>query len=488
MSATITITNSGQTVTPNNLKVAESAQDTLHRVTKVYFAKKRVTLSNNIQKIEFIKIDSTSPQRDNANAILNYDAPLGKEVYLILETKNMQTLQLDVALKPIDNTLTGNTNALTVLNFNGQVYEEKNLITTTVGNFDALKNNNNSHAHFDNLQADFADCAIIKLQLRPISRATFDLWATTLANSIANISVTVDRNDRSPFIQGATSTTETAGEKTFLNNATDGLFRVKNIGLFVTYHLDNDYNFHPTINNERKKIGRIINSTTNNVVYFYYDKLDNEFNVCSIIINITKQKRTGSKSTTQPSHQTIVSDQNVREGQTRRRIKFTNDDIAEYGSNNGKTFWVLYTSTGIDIQLVRMPDRLAINTREININYEFSDTQRRYTNPGAMAAFIGALAKCGYRDIVTTGSCFVEASCFPSQEHVNGESIDTFYLDNTREQVFITAMFNYGFRRQITGSGKILFTNATRERATSTLHNSHLHSGFLEASVQILNP
>jgi hypothetical protein len=485
--ATITITNSGQTSTANNITAADTPKDVLHRVTKVYFAKKKVTIVDDKQQLEFIKIDSNNPQRDNANTVLNYDAPLGKEVYLIIETKNLQTFKIDVALKPMDNTLTGNTNALRVLNFNGQAYVETDLITTTVGNYDALKNRDNSHAHFDNLNTDFADYAIIKLQFRPNARATFDLWATTLANNIANVTVTVDRNDKAPFIQGSTITTETAGTKTFLSNATDGFFRIKNIGFFITHHLENDYNFYPEVNGVRKKVGRVINSITEHVVYFYYDKLDNEFNICNAVINVTKEKATGSKSTTQPRHQTIVSDQNVTEGQTRRRIKYSNDDIAEYGSNAGRSFWVLYVSTGNDIQLVRMPNSLGITRNDLIINYSFSATERRYTNPAAMAAFIGALAQCRYTDVVTTGSCFREASCFPSQEHVNGRSIDTIYLNDTKEQVFITAMFNYGFGRQITGSSKIRFTNATRERASSTLHNSHLHSGFIESSVFIIN-
>jgi hypothetical protein len=97
------------------------------------------------------------------------------------------------------------------------------------------------------------------------------------------------------------------------------------------------------------------------------------------------------------------------------------------------------------------------------------------------------LADCGLK-LQTTGSCFKDASSFPSSEHANGKSIDTIYLDDINEQKFITSMHKYGFRvKQVVGAHKKAFLHAIREKMptdkSKTLHDSHLHSEFLESFV-----
>lgn len=210
--------------------------------------------------------------------------------------------------------------------------------------------------------------------------------------------------------------------------------------------------------------------------YIYHDNNNKEHIICKAEWHITQEKSNGQKPGTKPTHSKILSDNSVSDGQTKRRVMYQNGDIAEYGSNEGKSFWVLYRVTGKKIELVKMPDSLNYNNSGISIKYSFTNTKRRYTDPGHLAVFIGVLAECGYSDVQTTGSCFREASCFPSVEHVNGKSIDTLYLDDTREQKLINAFHKFGITKQLRGSKKKAFTHTTDGKK---LHNSHLHSGII---------
>lgn len=84
--------------------------------------------------------------------------------------------------------------------------------------------------------------------------------------------------------------------------------------------------------------------------------------------------------------------------------------------------------------------------------------------------------------------CFGDGTSYPSVSHNNGRSVDTRYLDDINEQKFITSMYKYGFRvKQIVGAHKKAFTHAIREKmpvnGSSTLHDSHLHSEFLESFI-----
>ena len=197
-----------------------------------------------------------------------------------------------------------------------------------------------------------------------------------------------------------------------------------------------------------------------------------------------KEKENGIKLLEKPQRIDILEDMQVSEGQTKRRILYKNGDVAEFGSNNGKTFWRLYKAKSNYIEIVRMPNSLNFVKGAISIFYTFAATQRRYASPNVFAGFIGALATTRLR-LQTTGSCFKYGSCFPSSEHVNGKSIDTVYLNNKDEQLFITAMKKFGFNKQITGRDKKVFSDAIQEKR-GTLHNSHLHSGFNEAVVKII--
>ena len=218
--------------------------------------------------------------------------------------------------------------------------------------------------------------------------------------------------------------------------------------------------------------------------YVYHDQAGNEHEICTVEWNTVKEKKNGVIISGKPKRNDEISDKTVSEGNTQRRVLYTNGDVVEYGIHPTKGhIWRLYASTGKDVELVRMSDALNYNNRGISIRYTFSATQRRYTSPGAFAGFIGALADCSLT-LETTGSCFQYGSCFPSSEHVNGKSIDTLYLNDTDEQTFITAMHKFHFTKQITGKNKKTFQYAIKEKVDPPLHNSHLHSGFDETSVQ----
>lgn len=251
-----------------------------------------------------------------------------------------------------------------------------------------------------------------------------------------------------------------------------------NVPDVVTYHIYSD----GTIEKHIPK--KITKGYEQKYKYVYHSSAEEEHEICIIEYFKIKEKYNGLRIYDIPQRTDILEDSVVNEGQTKRRILYKNGDVAEFGSNNGKTFGRLYKAKENDIEIVRMPDGINYNKTNVSISYSFSKTQRRYASPGAFAGFIGALAVTGLK-VQTTGSCFRYGSCFPSSEHVNGKSIDTVYLNNADEQKFITAMNKFGFNKQVTGKDKHTFEHAIKEKR-GTLHNSHLHSGFNETFVKIM--
>lgn len=210
--------------------------------------------------------------------------------------------------------------------------------------------------------------------------------------------------------------------------------------------------------------------------YVYHDKEGKEHDICIANWHTTSKKLPSrSKIYKKPTHSKVISDENVNEGQTKRRVIYENGDIAEYGSNRGDSFWRLYSATKETIELVEMPETVKY------INYSFSGTKRKYTGPNCFAGFIGALANTGL-SISTTGSCFREGSCFPSQFHVNGESVDTIYFWKLEtDQKFIDAMkfFHFGERRV---GNDAYFKKLKDVLDGGDLHDTHLHSGEFDNS------
>jgi hypothetical protein len=116
----------------------------------------------------------------------------------------------------------------------------------------------------------------------------------------------------------------------------------------------------------------------NKYKYIYHGSKNVQNEICTVEWNETIQKKNGQRFNNKPTHSPIVSEVDVVEGQTRKRVKYENDDIAEYGSNEGQSFWNLYKCADDKpkIEVVRMPDSLNYQKNGIIIAYAFSDTQK----------------------------------------------------------------------------------------------------------------
>ncbi len=251
----------------------------------------------------------------------------------------------------------------------------------------------------------------------------------------------------------------------------------------VTYHIYNDGKI------EKKVPKTIKEGFEKKYKYVYHDIDTTEHAICIIDWFNTKGKEVGVVHKTIPTHSKILTDEKVSDGSTSRRVKYVNDDIAEYGKHPTKgLIWRLYASTGKDIELIKMPDSLDYSKGKIIIKYVFSQTKRRYTSPNVFAGFIGALAECSFAEgITTTGSCFKEGSCFPSAEHVNGRSVDTIYFKNIKkDQSFVDSVVKFNFTEVLVGNNDYC-KKLNNAQDGGTLHNSHLHSGnFSDKSIKII--
>lgn len=257
-------------------------------------------------------------------------------------------------------------------------------------------------------------------------------------------------------------------------NKTDDKVNAKDI---VTYHIYHNNKIEKHIPKKIKEVFK------NRYKYVYHDSKGNEHDVCIIDWHVTKEKGIGQVYKTKPTHSNVISDQIVSEGNTSRRVKYENGDIAEYGSHPKKgNIWLLYKAGKNNVELVKMPDSLNYNKDGVLIAYNFSKTQRRYTGANSFAGFIGYLAKSGYK-LTTTGSCFYEGSSFPSQEHCNGRSVDILYLGVTEQdqKVIDNAKF-FHFTEVLKGINSYC-EKLKRAGNGGTLHNSHLHSGNFDSSI-----
>jgi hypothetical protein len=469
----ITIDNTGQTVTLNPPYAPDRPDDSLQRITDVYFAKKVVT--QNGAHVAFTRIDSAHTQQDATGQAVAYDSILGKTVYLIIETNNMATLSVDAVIRPSDNTMTGNTDTLRIMKFNGttRLYEATNLLTAEVGNLDALNNRDGSHAHYTNAAADFANKVIFKIQLKPETQTTFNTWTTNLATNTVNLEVVVERTDNLPCAFGPNSTTEVNGAEVFLNTDTAGRFRIVNRSFFIIYHANNDYNIFTLNGTNRRRIGKVQNNASTQVCYFYYNRFDNEMLVTTCAKTSVLGRANGNVLQAVPAGYVSQSPAPAG-GEAQTNYYYANGSIVTRGTNNTNPV-VRYNALTNNVDLVRMPNSLNINTDGVIISYVFSNTQRRFCNPQCFAAFIGALAQFA-QQMTSTGMCFGDATSYPSVSHPNGDSIDTIYTASLAvEQRKVTAFHEYGFAHILRGHngwyGQLV--NSTYHAN----HETHLHSG-----------
>ncbi|QRA42204.1 hypothetical protein [Chryseobacterium cucumeris] len=245
----------------------------------------------------------------------------------------------------------------------------------------------------------------------------------------------------------------------------------------VTYHIYHDNKIEKHIPKKIKE------GNETRYKYVYHDSKGNEHEITTVDWHTTKEKGVGQVYNTKPTHSKVLSDQNVSEGNTSRRVKYENGDIAEYGTHPKKgIIWLLYKAGKNNVELIKMPDSLNYKKDDVSIAYRFSKTQRRYTGADSFAGFIGYLAKSGYK-LTTTGSCFSEGSSFPSQEHCNGRSVDTLYLGIVeQDQKVIDSAIFFHFTEVLKGINEYC-QKLKRAGNGGSLHNSHLHSGNFNSSV-----
>ncbi|MWP50349.1 MULTISPECIES: hypothetical protein, partial [unclassified Gilliamella] len=361
--ATVTITRTGQSASVNQI---DPPNDHLHRIHNVYFAKKKVLNT----EVFFEPIDSAHPQRDGQNNLITYDSILGKTVYLVLETRNL-TPNEQIRVEIQSESLTGNTNALEVMYFNAsRQYTSAQTLTAVVGNFDAL-NNNTGSCPYTNL-ADHSHRAIIKLQLRPSTRAIFDEWATRLGTTNGTVQVRVQRN-RGNCAYG-NSNRETSDGSTFLS-AAEQQFRVVNRSFYEIYapvftqRVNNRKNYNANPYNflaNNRKMAYLKNNNSTKVAYIYHDPYDNEF----ILTTCEKTQVMGRNIGIILDHIPVGYSRSAPApagGHAENNYYYPNEDIVTDGhfiepnSDPPQRRKVRYSTTGNEVDLVRMPDGLNIN-------------------------------------------------------------------------------------------------------------------------------
>ena len=198
----------------------------------------------------------------------------------------------------------------------------------------------------------------------------------------------------------------------------------------VTYHIYHDGKIEKHIPLEISK------GYEQKYKYVYHDEKNNEHEICICDWHTIKKMQSdssannlkkGSEDDTFWTHSPILSNNKVSDGDTKRRIFFENGDVAEFGYHNThKNCWRIFRATTNDTELIKIPDSLNKQFDNFNIKYSFSDSQRRYANPGLFAAMLGSIAVYN-KSVTTTGSAFRWGSCFPSIDHINGMSIDFAY-------------------------------------------------------------
>lgn len=245
----------------------------------------------------------------------------------------------------------------------------------------------------------------------------------------------------------------------------------------VTYHIYHDGRIEKHIPKKIKE------GNEKKYMYVYHDEKNVEHNVCIADWHTTKEKKQGTYHKVKPTHSNVLSDENVSEGQTSRRIKYENGDIAEYGYHDTKKYiWILFSAKSSNIELLTMPNSINYDKGNIKIAFAFSGTKRKYTGVDTFAGFIGVLAKTGYK-LTTTGSCFSEGSCFPSIKHHNGRSVDLGYLYETKkDQDIINMAETFHFEDRFKGI-KDYCKGLKNADEQGTLHNSHLHIGKFNGSI-----
>ncbi|WP_025742297.1 hypothetical protein [Aquimarina pacifica] len=458
------------------------------RITNAYFAKKVVTGG---------AVPATTPTVafDEIN-----EGILGRDVYIIVETENFtppnqslistERASLVVALKTGDCNLTGVADE-TLQITNGTT--DVDSITVQVGDTTAL-NDIEGNCDYGNLD-DFIDTAIIKVSLRPNARTDFDTWAENINNSgsdLPTIEIDVVPEDKNMIVDyGPEDNTQGPPLKIgrFMNSEGHE-FTLENKNVYEIYHGDNLFNSLGThTHNEevvRRRISFIENDFSTEVKYFFYNLIDNCYEICECTQTRVRRRNNGQRITStnfQSNYNNYTSSVAAPQGgDAETNYYYADGSIISYGQAYGYRRYALTSPNDPNdlVDLIRMPDDLNINfetgLNNVRATFSYRNTARRYCNPACFAGFIGVLIQLGRTDVVCTGMCFGDATSYPSVTHPNGDSVDTAYLSTLAiEQLKVDAFRDYYFTNILRGN--ISWYPQLTDTAYSNGHNDHLHSG-----------
>ena len=503
------------------------------RMVKAYFAERVITklddemiggVATPVYTFAFKRIDAAQIRNDRNGVRLavqpTYDAIVGREVFLIVETLHARGEELTMNISPINTVFNNSTDNLRLRNgIADGAYSTD--ITCKIGNTGDLVTN--TFAPFGDtineyLNIDFCDKAIVKLRLHPENSATYDAWTNHLAAATGQLMISGKfSDDRACYFGNDFSQTENSGEFLCANDKYMVThFRVVNRIVYEVYHKDNPWNFFSNFGGNRKKQGRIDNEfiktmadgsphiAIRNVVFYYYSQINEEFFIDECAFS--RPRRRDDRAVTivargaNASNPANVPAGHIRDaaapagGDAFRNYYYadgriiTRDNPAAAGTDYGIISYPLATPIGniADVvELIRMPDVVNISFQYLGITqrvmYTFSNTQRRFANPGCFAAFIGTIAETNFADNASTGMCFGDATSYPSISHPNGDSIDLSHRAVAAERTrIVTAFRDWGFGNIGSGSDRRFATDGADFR--NRWHNDHLHSGGFDTN------
>ncbi|OCG22386.1 hypothetical protein A9G22_07400 [Gilliamella sp. App2-1] len=239
--------------------------------------------------------------------------------------------------------------------------------------------------------------------------------------------------------------------------------------------------------------------------YVIVDGQDKKHKVCDLEYIRIKEKVRKAFNPNQPktfyktkSPSDIASD--VNDEDTKYRIIYANGEIAEWGKHDryynvkskNPNSWRVFGVNNNEVELLRMPDSLNKQYGNLNIEYNFHNSKRRYANPGLFAAMLGSIAVYN-KTVTTTGSAFQWGSCFPSVLHINGMAIDFEYKSKNNQGgyyshssqqyqddlAFLNAMRLFFDKIRVGEHSHFKeFRQLSGVVDGGSLHNSHFHADF----------
>jgi hypothetical protein len=418
---------------------------------------------------------------------------LGRVLYVVVEGLAIRSgTNVTITLRTNDTRLTGVANqALRVTNGTADVEN----FTVRVGDTSAL-NDNAGVCAYSNL-AEFTRKAIFKISLRPHSRDTFDAWAQRIRAAGQNLpSIRIEVS--SPGIDAIANLTARFTPLTLENKK-----------VYEIYHANNTYNFL----RRRGRISHIENDYTNDVKYYFFNRIDNCHMVYEATQSRVRRRADGTRIAAVPRGH--IASGPAPGGDARMNYYYnrtprdttTQPQHSQYfrivtDGNYGVRQYVLADPDNPNdmVDLIRMPDNLNYD-RETGANrvwatFGYVNTQRRSCNPGCFAGFLGVLITLGRNDINCTGICFDDATSYPSVTHPNGDSVDTAYLPTQREeQAKIDAFNDHYFRVVRRGDGRPdrrphgpSWLGRLGNSIFSPDHETHLHAeDFDGGRIDVLN-